>query len=161
MWLPGPGIFKFTILYLVLILMANLTAVAAAILSHRIFRERLFENYSRFALSLLPLTCMGFLALHVYYLFTLGPQMLALFGQYFGIDALGGSVSGTSSGNIRLAQEILIAGGSAWTLITMYRLGHSTPRGKHRRIWGILPHAIVAIIFTLAFISATRWAFPA
>ncbi|MBI5250684.1 MAG: sigma 54-interacting transcriptional regulator [Desulfomonile tiedjei] len=159
-WLPGPGALKFTVLYAGLILIVNLIAIAAAILSHRAFRERLFENYSRFALSLLPLTCMGFLALHTYYVFTLGPQMLALLGQYFGIEGLGGPASVMPKASIRVVQEVLMACGLAWTLIIMYRLGHSTPRGKYRRRWGVLPHALVAAALALGLAAAMRWAFP-
>ena len=160
-WLPGSGGFKFTILYLGLILIVNLIAVAAAVLSHGAFRERLFENYSRFALSLLPLTCMSFLAFHTYYLLTLGPQMLALLGQYFGVEMLSGSVTAIPNGIIQIVQEALVAGGLVWTLIIMYRLGQSSPRGRFRRRWGVLPHVALAIGLTIWLIAALGWAFPA
>jgi len=159
-WLPGPGVLKFTVVYISLILAVNAVALAAAMLSHRAFRERLLENYSRFALSLLPLTCLGFLAFHTHYLLTLGPQMLALAGQYFGIEALGGPVPTVPKGTIRMIQQVLIACGLAWTLVTMYRLGRSSPRGQYKRRWGILPHAVVAILLTVVLWILMGWAFP-
>lgn len=160
-WLPGSGGLKFTLLFLGLILVVNLIAMLAAVLSHRAFRERLFENYSRFALSLLPLTCMGFLAFHTYYLLTLGPQMLALLGQYFGVEVLGGSAGAVPKGVIQIVQEALIGAGLVWTLIIMYRLGRSSPRGRFRRRWGVLPHVVVALGLTIGLVAAMGWAFPA
>ena len=132
----GPAGFKFTVLYIALILIVNFLAVAAAVLSHRAFRERLFENYSRFALSLLPLTCMGFLAFHAYYLLTLGPQMLALLGQYFGVEMLSGSVSPLPNGVIQVVQEALMGVGLVWTLITMLQARAVIPEGKVSQTMG-------------------------
>jgi len=160
-WLPGSGGFKFTVLYGTLILIVNLIAVVAAVLSHRAFRERLVENYSRFALSLLPLTCMGFLAFHTYYLLTLGPQMVALLGNYFGVTMLSGPATAVPNESVRTVQQALIAGGLVWTLIIMYRLGRSSPRGEFRRRWGVLPYFVVAIGLTVCLIAALGWAFPA
>jgi ferredoxin len=159
-WAPGSGAFKFTLLYVGLILTVNVFAVAAALLSHRAFRERLLENYSRFALSLLPLTCLGFLAFHTYYFFTLGPQMLDLLGRYFGMSGFAGTPPAIPQGFIRATQEVIIASGLLWTLITMFRLGQSSPRGKFRRRWGVLPHTLVAVTLALALAGAMRAAFP-
>lgn len=159
-WMHGSSIVKFTVVYAGSILAVNALALASAILSHRAFRERFLENYSRFALSLLPLTCAGFLAFHTYYLLTLSPQMLSLLGQYFGIKVLGGSVMSVPIEFIRIVQQAIIAGGSAWTLVTMYRLGQSSPRGQYRRRWGVLPHFIVALVLTCGLSVVMGWAFP-
>jgi len=155
-WVPGPGIVKFTVLYLGLTMGVNILGLAAAGLSHRVFRERFLENYSRFALSMLPLTCMGFLAFHMYFLLNLGPQVFALLGQYFGIGALAGFNAAVPREIIAVMQEMLVALGLIWTLITMYRLGTSTPRGRYPRRLGIVPHACVSIILATALIVVIR-----
>jgi CRP-like cAMP-binding protein len=160
-WAPGSPSVKFTFLYLVLILGVNILVLAAATLSHRAFRERLSENYSRFALSLLPLTCLGFLAFHVFYLFSLGPQMLDLLGRYLGMDGFLVKQPLVPQGFIRVVQEVSVAFGLLWTLITMFRLGRSSPRGAFRRRWGVLPHAITAVGLALALAGAMITAFPA
>jgi len=159
-WIPGSGVLKFTAVYLGLILAVNIMALAAAMMSHRAFREGFQENYSRFALSLLPLTCMGFLAFHTYYLLILGPQMLSLLAQYAGIEMSAGAPFTVPNGIIRIIQQALIACGSAWTLITMFRLGRSSPRLKNRVRWEVLPHVGVAIILTLGLVLAMSRAFP-
>jgi len=147
-WVHGSSLAKFTVVYAGSILAVNGLAFASAVLSHRAFRERLMENYSRFALSLLPLVCAGFLAFHTYYLLTLSPRMLTLLGQYFGIQVLGGTAMNVSTEFIRMTQQLILAVGSVWTLLTMYRLGQSSPRGQFRRRWGVLPHFMVAILLT-------------
>lgn len=159
-WLPGNGVLKFTAVYVGSILAANILALAAAVLSHRAFKEGFQENYSRFALSFLPLTCMGFLAFHTYYFLTLGPQMLSLLGQYAGIKISAGAATPVSNGTIRIVQQAMIACGFAWTLITMQRLGRSSPRENFRIRWEVLPHAVAAIIVTLGLVLAMSRAFP-
>ncbi len=159
-WMNGSGIAKFTVVYLGSILAVNALALASASLSHRAFRERFWENYSRFALSLLPLICAGFLAFHTYYLLALSPQMLTLLGEYFGIKVLGCSVLNIPTEFIRMIQQFIIAVGSVWTLITMYRLGHSSPTGQFRRRWGVLPYFVVAIVLTCGLSIVMGWAFP-
>jgi hypothetical protein len=159
-WLTGAGIAKFTVVYAGSILAVNALALASAILSHRAFREGFLENYSRFALSLLPLVGAGFLAFHTYYLLTLSPQMLTLLGKYFGIQVLGGAAMNVPTEFIRMIQQLIIAVGAAWTLITMYRLGQSSPRGQFRRRWGVLPHFVVAIVLTCGLSIVMGWAFP-
>lgn len=159
-WSPGSGTTKFTVLYIASIVIVNAMGVAAAVLSQRAFRERLFENYSRFALALLPLTCMGFLAFHTYYLLTLGPRAIVLLGDYFGIATLSGQVSSVPQWIIRMVQDGLLTVGLVWTLVIMYSLGQSSPRGRFRRRWGILPHVLVAVALAVILKSALGWAFP-
>jgi CRP-like cAMP-binding protein/polyferredoxin len=156
-WLPGPVILTSTIVFVALIVAVNLMAMLAAFVSHRAFRERLLENYSRFALSFLPLTCMGFLAFHVYYLCTLGPLMVALVGRYFGIEALGGAVRTIPHETIGMIQHGIIACGAVWTIVTLWRLGRSSP---YHRAWGILPHAALALVLAYVLIVAMGQAFP-
>jgi hypothetical protein len=160
-WLHGSPIVDFTVVYVGAIVVVNALVLASAFLSHHAFRERYLENYSRFALSFLPLTCAGFLAFHTYYLLTLGPEMVALVGKYFRIDMLGGSATHVSIGVIRLVQHVIIVCGSAWTLITMFRLGRSSLRGRYRRRWGTLPHMLVALALTAVLWAVMSWAFPA
>lgn len=159
-WLPGSESLKFTFLYLALISLVNLFALLAAGVSHRAFRERLIENYSRFALALLPLTCAGFLAFHTYYLLTLAPKMLALIGQFFGAATLKGSETVMPGGIIRLVQTGLIAVGFVWTLMIQYALRRSSPRGRFGRRWGVVPHMAVAGGIAAVLVLSLAWAFP-
>ena len=159
-WLPGSESLKFTILYVALISVVNVFALVAAGVSHRAFRERLVENYSRFALSLLPLTCAGFLAFHTYYLLTLGPKMLALVGQFFGVAILRGTETAVPGGIIRLVQTGLMAVGLVWTWMIQYSLRRSSPRGRFGRRWGVVPHMAVAAGLATGLVLSMAWAFP-
>ncbi len=159
-WLPVSGTLKFTLIYIGFIAAVNAIALIASLLSHHAFRERYWENYSRFALSLLPLTCAGFLAFHLYYFFTLWPDLLQLLGKYSGVDALAGSVSSVSGSFITRVQQIVIVGGCLWSLVTMSRLGASSPRGRFRRRWGVLPHIALDIILAGLLLMAMMNAFP-
>ncbi len=159
-WMPMSQGLKFTVLFISSILLVNLIFMSAVLISHRFYREKISENYSRFALAMLPLTCMIFLAFHIYYLFTLGPQMVALVSQYFGGQDNGVThLSTVPNDLILLAQIILVALGLIWTLITAYRVGLSTPRGKYARRIGILPHAVFSILVAATFVCALKSAF--
>jgi hypothetical protein len=160
-WLPVSGTLKFTLIYIGFIAAVNAIALIASFLSHHAFRERYWENYSRFALSLLPLTCAGFLAFHLYYFFALWPDLLQLLGKYSGVDALAGPVSSISGSFITRVQQIVIFGGCLWSLVTMSRLGASSPRGRFRRRWGVLPHIALDIILAGLLLVAMMNAFPA
>lgn len=160
LWQSWPYAAKYTLIFFTLIIVVNVVFMSAVFFSHRVFRERFSENYSRFALALLPLTCMGFLAFHIYYLLTLGPEILALVSQYFGVHSLSGTaMEGISKDFIFLIQLILIIIGLLWTLLTMYRLAGSTPRRRYPRRLGIVPHAIVSILFAALFAVFIRVAF--
>ena len=135
--------------------------MAGVLFSHRFFRERFWENYSRFALALLPLTCMGFLAFHLHYLVTLVPQMFALISHYFGAQSVGEIAQGKTTGEvIFLIQVLMIGAGLLWTMITMYRLGRSGRGGKYSMIMGIMPHALISMLVAGAFVAIIKSAFP-
>ncbi|MEW6348720.1 MAG: sigma 54-interacting transcriptional regulator [Thermodesulfobacteriota bacterium] len=155
-WIPGPEVLRFTVVYVVTVIGVNLLSLAAASLSRRVFRESLSENYSRFGLSVLPLTASGFLAFHLYYLLNLGTQMPALLGLYFNIPALVG-YSVVVPAEVTLAvQMALVGAGLVWTWFTMYRLGTSTPRRRYRRRIGVVPHAVVAAILAVVMGALLR-----
>lgn len=145
-WIPGPGIVKFTAVFAGIIAGLNLLCMAAAALSHRVYKEGFLENYARFALALLPLTCMGFLAFHTYYLVELVTHFPVLLSQEFHITAFGDSAVEVPRRVTLHVQYVLLGIGLAWTLVTMYRLGRSSPRGRYPARLGIVPHAVVALI---------------
>lgn len=145
-WVPGPGIVKFTVVFVGIIAGLNLLCMAAAAFSHRVYGERFFENYARFALALLPLTCMGFFAFHAYYLVELVAHLPALLSDSLNITAFGHSAIEVPRGVTLSAQYFLLGIGLAWTLVSMYRLGRSPARGRYPRRVGIVPHALVALI---------------
>ena len=157
--LPGSPAVKFTFVYISLILAVNLLAVAAATISHRMFRERFLENYSRFALSLLPLTCAGLLAFHLRYFMTLVPQIFGVMGWYFSIGTTDSLAWSFPQQLTLLIQQALVGLGLLWTLITMHRLGGPSARGRYGKRLGVLPHTFVAGVFagllTLVFRAAS------
>ncbi len=160
-WIPGPFMAKFTVVFIGFIVLVNLVSMAGVLFSHRFFRERFWENYSRFALALLPLTCMGFLAFHLHYLVTLVPQMFALISHYFGAQSVGEIAQGKTTGEvIFLIQVLMIGAGLLWTMITMYRLGRSGRGGKYSMIMGIMPHALISMLVAGAFVAIIKSAFP-
>ncbi len=151
-WAPDNFMLRFTIVFTGLIALVNLFSMLAVGFSHRLFKERFWENYSRFALALLPLTAMSFLAFHAFYLFTTGPQILGLMAQYLGINSVsipeGRAVSVQM---IYVFQMGIVLLGLVWTLITIYRLGIAAPARKLNRIVGITPHVIFAILVAVTF----------
>jgi hypothetical protein len=151
---------KFTVLYLALILLLNAAALLAAMVSNRAFKENLIENYARFALTFLPFTATAFLAFHLYYLLTLGPQMFTLIGQYFGISSLIHLNIQIPTYYIRVLQTGLIIAGTIWSLIIMFKLGKSSPRGYYKRRWGVFPYFGLALFFAYCFLLSFRHAFP-
>ncbi|MFA6222273.1 MAG: sigma 54-interacting transcriptional regulator [Desulfomonilaceae bacterium] len=160
-WIPGPFMAKFTFVFFGFIVLVNLISMAGVFFSHRFFRERFWENYSRFALALLPLTCMGFLAFHLHYLVTLVPQMFALISHYFGAQSVGEIAQGKTTGEvIFLIQVLMIGAGLLWTMVTMYRLGRSGRGGKYSMIMGIMPHALISMLVAGAFVAIIKSAFP-
>lgn len=159
-WLAWPQVATFTFSYLGVILGVNLLSLGATALSRRTFRERFLENYSRFALSLLPLAAMGLLAFHLHYFFTVGAKAPGLIGQYFGIASLEGSNPVMPTAGSLLVQHLLIVTGLGWSLITMCRLGRWS---RNARVFavplGVLPHALVACLLALAITVLLRMAF--
>ena len=151
-WAPDSFMLRFTLVFAGLIAFVNIVSMFAVAFSHRMFKERFWENYSRFALALLPLTCMSFLAFHAFYLFSMGPQILGLLAQYLGISA--GPIPSTDAVPVQVIfmfQLGVILIGLIWTLITIYRLGFAIPVSKVARAVGILPHVIFAICVAVTF----------
>jgi polyferredoxin/CRP-like cAMP-binding protein len=158
---PGSDTVKFTFVYVGLILAVNLLAAAASALSHRMFRERFFENYSRFGLALLPLTSAGLLAFHTHYFMKLVPQMLVLLGGFFNLGEAGSLAWSLSPAQTLVVQQVLLGIGLVWTLITMHRLGGSSARGRYGRRLGVLPHTFVAGVLAGLLFVVIRAAFAA
>ncbi|MDD3471889.1 MAG: sigma 54-interacting transcriptional regulator [Syntrophaceae bacterium] len=157
LWASDNFMLRFTILFVGLIASVNIVSMIAVALSHRMFKERFWENYSRFALALLPLTALSFLAFHAFYLFSMGPQILGLLAQYLGIDGTPiptGNVVSTST--IFFFQMIFIITGLVWTLITIYRLGIAAPVSAFSRNIGILPHVIFAVLVAATFTAVIQ-----
>jgi hypothetical protein len=159
-WLAWPQVATFTFSYLGVIMGVNLLSLGATALSRRTFRERFLENYSRFALSLLPLAAMCLLAFHLHYFFSVGAKAPALIGQYFGIASLEGSNPVMPTAGSLLIQHILIVTGLGWGLITMCRLGRWSRNATRFAVpVGVLPHALVACLLALAITVLLRMAF--
>ncbi len=151
-WAPENFTLRFSFVFIGLIAVINLVSMLAVVVSHRFFKERFWENYSMFALALLPLTCMSFLAFHTYYLLILGPQILGLLGQYFG---LGTAVMPPETiiphQTIFIFQLGMIIVGLMWSMITVYRLGSAAPVSGPAKYFGVAPHLIFASCVALVF----------
>jgi len=156
-WMPFSFMSRFTVLFIGLIVVVNVVAMVAVRLSHGLFRERFWENYSRFALAMLPLTCMSFLAFHSFYVLTLAPNIIGMLVQYFGIEAANvPTTTMVSARTIIICQLILILGGLVWTLITILRLAEASPVSRFARRLGILPHALFALAAAVTFGAVIR-----
>jgi CRP-like cAMP-binding protein/NAD-dependent dihydropyrimidine dehydrogenase PreA subunit len=156
-WIPGSFMFQFTVVFVSLILLVNLVAMFAVWLSYGLFKERFWENYSRFALAMLPLTCMSFLAFHAFYVLTLAPHILGLFTQYLGIQGIAlPTTNMVNTHTIIFCQFALILGGLVWTLITIFRLGEAFPVSGYAKRLGVLPHAIFAVAVAATFGTVIR-----
>lgn len=156
-WAPDNFMLRFTVIFVGLIALVNLVSMVAVAFSHHLFKERFWENYSRFALALLPLTCMSFLAFHAYYLFSLGPQIIGLLARYLGIHGVTaptGSIIPVET--IFSLQVIVIMIGLVWTLVTIYRLGEAAPVSGLARSSGIIPHIVFAMIVSATFCLVIR-----
>lgn len=154
---PESFVLRFTIMFVGMIVVVNLISTLAVALSHRFFKERFWENYSRFGLALLPLTAMSFLAFHAYYLFSLGPQILRLLAEYLGVGTLNmTSGSFVSNDTMFIFQTGIIVVGFIWSLITIYRLGFAAPVSLVAKYLGTAPHMIFALFTAISFAIAIR-----
>ncbi|MBM4329342.1 MAG: cyclic nucleotide-binding domain-containing protein [Deltaproteobacteria bacterium] len=158
-WMPIPGIARFTALFIGTILGLNGLVMLASAISHRVYDERFPENYSRFALTLLPLTCMGFLAFHLYYLTDLGAGLMNLLNSHFDVSAIRYLVAIAPPNSTRWVQDILIAVGLVWSGLTMFRLGALSSNRVYSLFVGVGPHFIVATILAGILALAVRSAF--
>ncbi|MFH0825078.1 MAG: sigma 54-interacting transcriptional regulator, partial [Pseudomonadota bacterium] len=158
-WMPLSGVWRFTLVFVGTIAGINLMAALAAGVSHRVFGERFQENYSRFALALLPLTCMGLLAFHTYYLVTFAVRLPELLDPYFHFSTFRTIDHDQLIHHIRWIQFLLVAVGLAWSINVIYRLVRALPGRPYPRIAGALPHVVTAVILAWVLVKAMSMTF--
>ncbi len=147
-YLPGSEMVRFTIVFIGALLIMNVLSVLAAALSHKALGDTFRENYSRFALALLPFVLTAFIAYHVYYLIHLGVQLPILMGEYFELHIFKRLIITVPGEITHLIQKILIYTGIGWSIFAMYRLSGAEDRRRSAMTYlGILPHAALVLIF--------------
>ncbi|HMK34030.1 MAG TPA: DNA-binding protein, partial [Desulfomonilaceae bacterium] len=125
-------------------------------LSSRVFREKFRENYSRFGIALLPLALTGFMAFHFYYLVNLGIQLPMLLSRNFDVALFRQLVITVPSHAVLIGQQIIIAAGFVWTLVTMYRIGRAANVSAGKALFGMAPHAVAAVVLATTFMTFMR-----
>jgi transcriptional regulator with AAA-type ATPase domain/polyferredoxin len=153
-FVPGPDILQFTVFFIASLVSANLLVIAASLVSSRVYRETLTENYTRFGLSLLPLAFACFLAFHVYYLLNLGVQLPILVSTNFDFSVFRQLAVEVAPETTFLIQQILVWCGFAGTLVVAFRLGSGMVQEGTKKISGTLSHMLAALIFALLQIHA-------
>lgn len=146
----------FSFIFLIIIISLNLMTLAAARLSSPILGDTLRQNYARFGLALLPLTLCCFTAFHVYYLINLGVYIPILMSRYFDIEILRSLIITVDPGTTRAIQYAVIFVGLFWTLLTEFKLGQWSDKKWSKKIQGIAPHAVVAVIISILMVKAVN-----
>jgi polyferredoxin len=156
---PDANMAAFTILFVTIILLINLIAVMASLISSKALDERLADNYSRYGLALLPLALTIFGAFHLYYLVHLGVHVSALLSQDFGLEVFRHfSVTIPDEWNA-LIQQCLIWMGLFGTFFVLYRIGRENYTINPRAFVGLLPHAVLALAITVQSIDSMMFFF--
>ncbi len=158
-YLPLPDILKFTIIFFVVVLTANLMLAIATVFSHRVFDEGFQENYSRYGLALLPVALTGFMAFHLYYLINLGVQLPILVSKNFDFEIFRTLIITVPPWLTHFFQQLIVWLGLLWSLMIMYKLG----RGSHERfsvaMYGVMPHMGSAVVLTVCVLKSIRFYF--
>jgi DNA-binding NtrC family response regulator/polyferredoxin len=144
--LPFGEVFRFTVVFLGTLALVNLLCAAATIFSRETLGDSFQENYSRYALALLPLTLTAYMAFHVYYLVNLGVQLPILLSRMFDFEIFRRLIITVPRWVTHAAQTGLVAVGFAWSLTVMWKLARAGVDRPLAGLVGVLPHAIVAAI---------------
>lgn len=148
-FLPFPPTFRFTVVFIALIMGLNLMLMSASLLSSRIFRNTFVENYARYGEALLPLTLCSYMAFHCYYFFTLGVQLPILAANNFDPAIFQKLVVEIPANVVHLAQSFLIWVGLAWSLVVIYRVGRANRDDPAMAAVGLAIHGAVPIAVAL------------
>ncbi|MFH0957919.1 MAG: sigma 54-interacting transcriptional regulator [Pseudomonadota bacterium] len=148
-----PVIF-FSFVFLSIIISLNLMALASSRISCRVFGDTLRQNYARFGLALLPLTLGCFTAFHVYYLINLGVHIPIILSKYFDIEILRSLIITVDPHITKTIQYVIIFIGLVWTLLIEFKLGQWSDKKWTKKIQGVGPHAVVAIIISILMVKA-------
>jgi transcriptional regulator with AAA-type ATPase domain/polyferredoxin len=147
--LPLPEPARFSLCFLAILVGVNLLLALSALISCRVSADSFQRNYSRYGLALLPLVLSAFMAYHLYYFINLGVQLPILISQYFDFELLRSLVIVVPSGITQLVQKIVLWGGLAWTLVTIFLVGRGSAHGGSRNFSGMLPHAVLAVMLAI------------
>ncbi|MFH0823385.1 MAG: sigma 54-interacting transcriptional regulator [Pseudomonadota bacterium] len=154
MYLPVSEGARFTVVFLGVLITANLLLALAAAISKTILEDPFELNYSRYGLSLLPLTLTGFTAFHIYYLLALGVQIPVLVVESFNFVVLRHLIIAVPPWITNVLQWTMTSAGLIWTLLIMFKLGRRSQRKLKWVLLGLLPHALLAA----GFAGGLMWA---
>lgn len=157
--LPVPHIARFTVLFAAVLVGINLMLALAAFVSGYVLGDGFRDNYSRYGIALLPVALAGFLAFHIYYLFTLGVRVPSLIGSYLDLDVLRTLVITIPPGFSQLCQQMLVWSGLAWSLLIIFRIARGSRDQLWRAVVGLLPHGAVAVVLAFSLLESMRWFF--
>lgn len=158
-YLPLPEMLRFTVIFFIVLLTANLMFAVAAAFSRRVFDETFQENYSRYGLALLPIALTGFMSYHLYYLINLGVQLPILVSKNFDFAIFRTLIITVPPSLTHFFQQMLIWIGFAWSAMIIYRLGRSSHEKSSVAIYGIIPHAASALILTICLLESVKFYF--
>lgn len=134
--------------FLAVITVVNLMLVLAAFLSHPFFGQSFVDNYSGYGIALLPLALTSFMAFHMYFI-NVGVQLPLLMSETFDFAIFRQLVIHVPASVTHLVQQTLIWIGLVWSTFLMYRLAVQNDPRLRDSLGGMLPHAVLAVVFTL------------
>ncbi len=153
-YIPAPHIVQFTVVFILVLLSANLMLALATAFSRRIFGDTFKDNYSRYGLALLPVALAGFMAFHIYYLINLGVHIPLLLSETFQFEIFRNMVINVPPHVTHAIQTMLMACGLMWSLFIIYRIGRASDDNFRIAMLGIAPHALTAIVSTYLLLNA-------
>ncbi len=158
-FLPLPVVAQFTVVFVGLLLTANLLMIGAAWASHKIYGDSWEDNYCRHGLGLIPLALTAFVAYHLYYLVNLGVHLPLLLGQFLDSGLCRKLAVAVPPVATHLVQQVLIWMGLAWSLLIIYRLGRASHARFATALWGAVPHILTAVLIALLTLEGIRFSF--
>ncbi len=158
-FLPLPVVARFTVVFVALLVTANLVMIGAAWMSHKIYGDSWEDNYCRHGLGLIPLALTAFVAYHLYYLVNLGVHLPLVLGQFLDSGLCRKLAVAVPPGATHFVQQVLIWLGLAWSLLIIYRLGRASHAGFFPAVLGAVPHVVAAVLIALLALEGIRFSF--
>lgn len=154
--LPVPPVARFTLMYLLVIVLANIAVASAALASAAAFKHGFRENHSRYGMAFLPLAVTAFIAFHLSSLIGLGGRLLVLIGEMLHLAPVEAAGPYVVEPWACALQQIIVWVGLLWTVMVMYRISRSYADNAAAVILGSVPHVMLAAIMALIVNAALR-----
>jgi DNA-binding NtrC family response regulator/polyferredoxin len=158
--LPIPPVARFTVVFVLVLVIINLMLLLAAWLSRQFGEESFSQNYTRYGLALLPLTLGTYLAFHFYYFTSLTVQLINMLINNLDLGFLRILVVEVPNHVVYWVQRFIIVAGLVGSLTIMYRIARDGHARTSSAIMATIPHAAFALMLTAALFEAFRSFFP-